>query len=75
MIWVTLFMIPKVFNKATSKAGLFSKSSCLALAQDVTKFTNFRDMILVTLFMLLKSDLDFQKSHLRLWFVEQNVHA
>jgi hypothetical protein len=49
MIWVTLFMLPKMFNKATSEAGLFSKSSCLVPAQDVTKFTNFREMILVTL--------------------------
>jgi hypothetical protein len=75
MIWVTLFMLPKMFNKATSEAGLFSKSSCLAPDLGVSKFANVKLMILVTLFMLLKSDLDFQKNHRRLWFVEQNVHA
>ncbi len=32
MIWVTLFMIPKMFNKATSEAGLLSKGSRLTPA-------------------------------------------
>jgi hypothetical protein len=38
-----------MFNKPTSEAGLLNKSFYLAQALGVTKFTNVREIILVTL--------------------------
>jgi hypothetical protein len=38
-----------LFNKLASEAGLLNKFSCLARALGVTKFTNVKAMILVTL--------------------------
>jgi hypothetical protein len=41
--------LTRMFHKLASEAGLLNYCSCLALALGVTKFTNMRDMILVTL--------------------------
>jgi hypothetical protein len=49
-----------MLNKLTSEASLLNKSSCLATALDVTKFTIVKDIILTT----LKPDLDVQQTHL-----------
>jgi hypothetical protein len=49
-----------MFNKPTSEAGLFNKSSCLAPAIGVTKIIIVKDMILIT----LKPDLDVEQTHL-----------
>ncbi len=38
-----------LFNKQAYEAGLLNKRSCLASALGVTKFTNVRDVIFVTL--------------------------
>ncbi len=54
-----------MFNKPTSEAALLNKSSCLVRALGVTKFINMRYVILVTLFVILKSDLDVQQTHIR----------
>jgi hypothetical protein len=60
-----------MFNEPTSEDSLLNKRSCLAHALGVTKFIIILDMILVTLLVVLKSDLDVQQAHLCGWFVEQ----
>jgi hypothetical protein len=45
-------------------AGSLNKSSCLVPYLGVIKFIIVIDMILVTLFVKLKSDLDVQQTHL-----------
>ncbi len=45
---------------------MLNKGSCLARALGVTKFINMRDMILVTIVVLLKSDLGVHQTHLRI---------
>jgi len=47
-----------------SKSSLLNKCSCLAPTLGVTKFIIVKDMISVTLFVLLKSDIDVQQTHL-----------
>ncbi len=49
-----------------SEASLLNKSSCLDATLGVTKFIAVNGISLVTLFVLLKSDLDVQQTHL--WF-------
>jgi hypothetical protein len=46
-------------------SGLLNISSFLAPALDVTKFIIVKDMILATLFVLPKSDLDVPQTRLR----------
>ncbi len=50
-----------VFNKSTS--CLLNKGSCLSTTLSVTKFINMRYLILVILFVILKSHLDVQQTH------------
>ncbi len=45
--------------------SLFKKSSCLAQALGVAKFTNMRDVIWSHFVVLLKSDLGVQQTHLK----------
>ncbi len=53
--------------------GLLNKSSHSAAALGVTKFIVIIAMNLVTLFVLLKSNLDVQQSHFWGWFIEQKL--
>ncbi len=52
-----------LFNKSDS--GLLNKSSWLAAALGVTNFIAIITMNLVTVVVLLKSDLDLQQTHFR----------
>jgi hypothetical protein len=56
-----------------SEAGSLNKSSCLAPALGVSKFIIITNMIMVTIVVLLKSDLDAQQTHLRGQFVEKRL--
>ena len=56
-----------------AEAGLLNKSLCLAAALGVTKIITIIVTYWVTLFVLLKSDLDVQRIHLRGRFVEQKL--
>jgi hypothetical protein len=51
-------------SKPTSEMLLY-KSSCVAAALGVTEFVPIIYMYLVTLFVLLKSDIDVKQTHLR----------
>ncbi len=53
-----------MFNKPASEAGLLNKSLRLAPALGVTKVIIDIGMILVTLFVLLKSEFHVQQTHL-----------
>jgi hypothetical protein len=60
-----------MFNKPISEGSSLNESLCLAGSLGVTKFTILREMILITFFVLLKSVLEVQQTHLRGQFVEQ----
>jgi hypothetical protein len=57
-----------------SEAGLLNKGSCLARTLGVTKFMNMRNMILVTLVVLLKVRLTYSTNPpLSPWMVQQQM--
>ncbi len=53
-------------KRLKAQTGLLNKSSCLAPALSVTKFTNAWDMIWSHIVVILKLDLDVQQTHLSL---------
>ncbi len=75
---VTLKALTKhehLFNEPALEASSLNKISCLAPALGVSKYTIDIDVILITLFVLLKSDLDVQQIPNSMNFDEYNLQA
>jgi hypothetical protein len=62
-----------MFNKQATESGLLNKSSNLAVAFAVTTFITIIDIFLVTLLVLLISDLDVPQAGHIVWPIKQKL--